>query len=37
LTHGVIDVVDIQEKIIPHLIDILKEIKNGKHTNTRQA
>jgi hypothetical protein len=37
LTEGVIDVVEIQEKIIPHLIEILKEMKNGKHTNTRQA
>jgi hypothetical protein len=37
VTHGVIDVVEIQEKIIPHLIEILKEIKNGKQTNTRQA
>jgi hypothetical protein len=37
LADGLVTVVEIQEKILPHLIDTLKGIKNGKHTNTRQT
>jgi hypothetical protein len=36
LADGVITVVQIQEQILPHVIDILQGIKNGKDPNTRQ-
>jgi hypothetical protein len=36
LAEGVITVVQIQEQILPHVIDILQGIKNGKYPNTRQ-
>jgi len=36
LADGVVTVVQIQEKIIPHLIDTLKEIKNEKHSDARK-
>jgi hypothetical protein len=36
LADGLVTVVQIQEQILPHLIETLKGIKNGKHTSTRK-
>jgi hypothetical protein len=35
LTDGLVTVIQIQEQILPQLIEALKGIKNGKLTNTR--
>jgi hypothetical protein len=36
LADGLITVVDIQEKILPQLIETLKGIKNGKHSDAKK-
>lgn len=36
LANGLITVVQIQEQILPQLIETLKQTKNGKHTNPRR-
>jgi len=36
LADGLITVVDIQERILPQLIETLKGIKNGKHSDAKK-
>jgi hypothetical protein len=37
LSNGLVTIVDVQEKILPHLIDVLKEAKNGKPPSAKGA